>query len=110
MATETKPGDLVHTGSGDKPMRISREIPLPWLIAMVAGIVGQAGALYYGQQEHARLLATLADGNREAKVEIKAVGQSVSTVNLSLVKHEMLIDDMRQRMGSVEGELRKAGK
>ena len=110
MSLDTQPGDMVHRDEQDRPIRISREIPLPWLLGMLGALALQAIAIYYGQQEHARLLVTQQRSIESASAEIKIVAQGISTVNLSIVKHDMQIDDMRSRLSQIESQNRKDAK
>jgi len=95
---ETQPGDMTYVDTHGT-VHISRSIPLPWLIGTITAILAQAGGLWLGQRDNAKSLEELTASN-------KAIANAVQTSSLSIVKHDIQIDDLRARILAVEKDHR----
>lgn len=83
--------------AGDPPIvHISREIPLPWLVGIVAGLLIQGVTLYIGQQQQADAIKALTADIRE----LRAVA---SSAGLKQVEYGLRIDDHERRLQTIEG-------
>lgn len=87
--------ETVQHRAEDPPVKIIRQIPLTWLFSLLAVVAGQAIALYYGQQENAKLVATLV-----ARVE--TLTEAINAKNLKDVEHDLNISDLQRRMLQIE--------
>lgn len=84
-----------HRLSDPEPVRITREIPLAWLIGVSAGLLVQAVTLYIGQQ-------TQAEAIRALSAEVKELRVMVQAGNLKDVEYGLRIDDHERRLTIVE--------
>lgn len=98
---ETKPGDMVGRDA-DGHIKVSRTIPAQWLIGGFIAIVGQAVAMYYGQQR-------LNEAVRDIQIELKAINLALVSANTKGVEHGLRLTDIERRVGVLE-EQRRNGK
>lgn len=85
-----------HHRSGDpEPVRITREIPLAWLIGTAFLLVVQAVTLYVGQQAQAEAIRVLSG-------EVKELRVLVQNGSVKDVEYGLRLDDHERRMQAVE--------
>jgi hypothetical protein len=78
----------MHTRSDDPPIKVTREIPLPWLIAIVMGLIVQA--------------VTIWNSVNALTVEVKELRVTTATGSLKTVEHEVQLADVLRRLAAVE--------
>jgi hypothetical protein len=89
--------DMVHQRSDDNaPVKITREIPLPWLISLAVGLLVNGVVMWQGQQSQGKLIADLTG-------EVKELRGSFGNSSLKLVEHEIKLADHERRLQNQEG-------
>jgi hypothetical protein len=90
--------------------KVTREIPLPFLIAALIGFAGQAVALYYNQQSLATQLLTQSS-------DIKILGTKIDSIldkrNEDIVKdlqRDNRVERATERITNLEDSVKKANK
>lgn len=96
---DTLPGDVVGRDQ-EGHVRISRTIPLQWLMGGLLVVIGQAIAMYYGQQR-------LSDSVRDIQIELKAINLSIVSTNTKSVEHGIRLTDMERRVTSIENDRKR---
>lgn len=87
-----------HHRQDDPPgamYRVTREVPLTWLIGFAIAGVFQAGLLYYKQDAQSILVTSLRE-------DIRALSISVSSKDLKDVEHDLKIADLQRRISLLE--------
>lgn len=84
-----------HRLSDAEPVRITREIPLAWLVGVVVGLIVQAVTLYIGQQAQAEAIRVLSG-------EVKELRVLVQNGSVKDVEYGLRLDDHERRMQAVE--------
>ena len=84
-----------HRLSDPEPVRITREIPLAWLVGVVVGLIVQAVTLYVGQQTQAEAIRVLSSEVKELRVAVQAG-------SVKDVEYGLRLDDHERRMQVVE--------
>jgi len=98
---DTLPGDAIgHDSEGH--VRISRTIPLNWIVGGLIVVAGQAIAMYYGVQR-------LNDAVKDIQIELKAINLALVSANTKGVEHGLRLTDIERRIGVLE-ELKRSGK
>lgn len=77
------------------PVKIMREVPLPWLIGVVAWLVFQGAVLWYGQQAQNQAL-------KDLSAEIKELRASSKSDDLKIVEHDLRLTDHERRIQVLE--------
>lgn len=90
----------MKTRASDPPIKISREIPLPWLIGLVCGLVFQAIVMWTGQQAQGQAI-------KEMTAELKELRAAVQAGDIKSVEHRIRLDDHERRMQALEARPRK---
>lgn len=83
-----------HHRESDPPgslYRVTREVPLTWLIGLVAAGIAQAALIYFKQNDQEKLLTGLRD-------EIRILNTAVTAKDLKDVEHDLRIADLQRRM------------
>lgn len=93
---------MQHRRSEDPPVKITREIPLPWLITCIAVIAGQALLMWTGQREQAAAIAQLGAQMSEQTKQINALSEKVGVGNLKDLEHDLKLNDFSRRIGDLE--------
>ena len=88
-------GESQHRIGDHEPLRITREIPLAWLLGASVGLMVQAVTLYIGQQ-------TQAEAIRALSAEVKELRVMVQAGNLKDVEYGLRLDDHERRLTTVE--------
>jgi len=96
---DTRPGDLMGPDSHGE-LRISREIPLPWLVGIVFGLFVQAAAVWFGQQQITKDVV-------ELKTTIRQASDTLAAMTGKDIEHSLKIIEMDRRINALEV---KAGK
>lgn len=91
---DTKPGDVVSTDESGN-IRVSRIIPIPYLIGGLVAVAGQAVALYYGQQR-------MSDELRVMQADMKSIGLQLAVSATKGVEYSMRITELERRLNNVE--------
>jgi hypothetical protein len=82
--------------SGDPALvRVTRDIPLPWLIGVSAGLLVQAVILFVGQQ-------TQSESTRALISEVKELRVLVQQGTVKDVEYGLRLDDHERRMTAIE--------
>lgn len=87
-----------HRANDPSPVHITREIPLPWLIGIVVGLIVQGVTLYVGQQ-------TQADAIRALAVDVKELRGAAAVAGLKNVEYGLRLDDHERRLQAYESRL-----
>ena len=96
---DTKPGDLMGPDSHGQ-IRISREIPLPWLIGITATLMVQAATVWFGQQQMSRDIS-------EMKATIREINDRTNSGVGKDIEHSLKLIEIDRRVTLLE---QKAGK
>ena len=90
---------MAHTRHEDPVgLKVSREIPLPWLIGIVAAGFLQAALVYYKQDAQAEQIAKLIK-------EVQTLSTALSGKDLKDLEHDLKIADLQTRMADVQSRL-----
>ena len=90
---------MVHTRHEDPVgLKVSREIPLPWLIGIVAAGFLQAALVYYKQDAQAEQIAKLIK-------EVQSLSSALGDKNLKDLEHDIKIADLQTRMADVQSRI-----
>lgn len=99
MSEETRPGDAVGRDEQGH-VRISRTIPLQWLVGGLIVVAGQAIAMYYGQQR-------LSEAVREIQIEIKAINLSIANTGTKSIELQLRMSDVERRLANFETDRKR---
>ena len=91
---DTKPGDLVGPDSHGK-WRISREIPLPWLVGMAGFLLVQSVTVWLGQQRMSEDVA-------ELKTTIREINDRSQAIVGKDIEHTLKIIEIERRLSTLE--------
>lgn len=90
---------MVHTRHEDPiGLKVSREIPLPWLVGIVAAGFLQAALVYYKQDAQAEAIVKLTK-------EVQALTTALGGKDLKDLEHDIRIADSQTRMTDVQTRL-----
>lgn len=93
---------MAHTRHEDPVgLKVSREIPLPWLIGIVAAGFLQAALVYYKQDAQAEAIAKLTK-------EVQALNTALGGKDLKDLEHDIRIADLQTRMTDAQARLTAA--
>jgi hypothetical protein len=84
-----------HTRAGDPPVKITREIPLPWLLTLVGTIIGLAATVYFTQQWQGTQLGALTQSVDKLALKIDASNTAIIELKADVRDHE-------RRLGRLE--------
>lgn len=91
MTDPNSPEDMQHHRSNDPPVKITRDIPLPWLLGLLGAFFVFAATMYFTQQRQAELL-----------IEMKAQMQKLIDGQDSKLQKDLERDfDIREMKGRV---------
>lgn len=91
--------DMTHTRHEDPVgLKVSREIPLPWLIGIVGTVFLQAALVYYKQDVQADAIVKLTE-------QVKGLSSALSSKDLKDLEHDIRIADLQTRMTDVQARL-----
>lgn len=94
----TRPGDLgMRTRNDDPPVKITREIPLPWLAGVLFTLIFNGISVWLGQQSQAKALDGLTTEVRELRAAAAQGGLKTVEHDLKLVDHERRIQVLETR-------------
>lgn len=82
----------------DRPLRVSKEIPLWGIVTVLAALGGQAVALYYGQQGLTKEVTQLTGEVRELRV-------SAQRYELERERARLATESLERRLGDIEARL-----
>lgn len=104
-------GDMTpHTRANDPPMKITREIPLPWLIGIVAAGFLQATLMYFKQEAQGEAITKLTTTQTLAieklTAEVRQLSTDIGAKNLKDVEHDLKIADHERRVLTLEARLK----
>lgn len=86
---------MQHRADDAVPIKVTRDIPLPWLITVVAGIVIQAVLTWQGQQDQGKLIERLT-------VEVREMRALLGRGDVKFVEHDMKLADHERRIQAQE--------
>lgn len=100
-----------HTRASDPALlKVSREIPLIWLVGIIAAGFGQAAIIYFNQQRQGELLVEIRAENRAATQDLGAkvtqLSNDIGVKNLKDVEHDLNIADLQRRTLALEATRR----
>lgn len=93
---------MTDENSEKSPVRIKWEVPLPWLLGVLAIIVGQAGIVYFGQIRQAEILVEQSSAIKDVLRQVRELNSLISSNNVKDVEHDMKIADHERRMQAAE--------
>lgn len=79
----------------DPPIKITREIPLPWLLSIVGAILVFSGTVYFTQQRQGELLG-------ELKQEVQKLSTNLDSRTQKDQEHDYKLMDLDRRMTAQE--------
>lgn len=79
----------------DPPVKITREIPLPWLIGIVVSLIVQAVMVWVGQQNQG-------DAIKALTVEVKELRQAAAAGGIKTVELDLTLKDHERRLQVLE--------
>lgn len=88
--------------SDTSPVRIKWEVPLPWLLGVLAIIVAQAGIVYFGQIRQAEILVEQGATIKDVLRQVRDLSALISSNNVKDVEHDMKIADHERRLQAAE--------
>ena len=97
-----------HRLSDPEPVRITREIPLAWLIGTAFLLVVQAVTLYVGQQTQAEAIRVLSSEVKELRVAVQAGSVKDVEYGLRLDDHERRVQAIESRQAQYRAAERAA--
>lgn len=80
-----------HHRQGDPPLKVTREIPLPWLAGVIVGLIVQAVTVLLTQQNQSQAIKDMTTELRELRAEARAGGIKTVEHDLKLSEHERRI-------------------
>jgi cell division protein FtsL len=86
---------MPHHRAGDPPLKVTREIPLPWLITSLLALIVQAVAMWFGQQ-------ALVQSNRDLVGEVRELRSTVNSGALKAERLEQQLGDVQRRLAILE--------
>lgn len=93
---------MAHTRHEDPVgLKVSREIPLPWLIGIVGAGFLQAALFYYKQDAQAEAIVKLTK-------EVQTLNTSLGGKDLKDLEHDIRIADLQTRMTDAQARLTAA--
>lgn len=92
---ETEPMNMPHHRLNDPPIRVTREIPMHWLLGIVGAIGISLVNSYFVQQDQTKQVEKL-NTQLEKVVTALAAGSQKSQ------EHEFEIMDLKRRLAAVE--------
>jgi hypothetical protein len=96
--SDTKPEALdMKQRAEDPPLKITREIPLPWLIGLGVGLIVQAVTVWVGQQAQGQAIKDMTVELRELRAAAAAGGLKTVEHDLKLADHERRLQVLEQR-------------
>jgi hypothetical protein len=84
-----------HTTADGQTVRVTREIPLPWLVTIAAGLVAQGVTLWTGQQAQGAAIKDLI-------AEVREMRQAVNAATIVSAEHTMRFADIERRLNALE--------
>lgn len=85
----------MHHRAGDPPLKVTREIPLPWLIGVVVGLIVQAVTVWVSVQ-------ALGETTRALTVEVKELRAAAAAGGIQGVRMEVQVADHERRLQHLE--------
>lgn len=80
---------------GHSKIKISRDIPLPWLIGFSIAAVAQLAQSYYGQQRQGELIL-------ELTAQVRQLVSDNGTKNIKDAERDLYISDLTRRVLTLE--------
>jgi hypothetical protein len=104
MGNQTPKEPQMHTRStdDDHPLKITREIPLPWLIGLGIALAVAIAQNWLGQEKTADAVLRLTVTVAEQTKQIQAMSVELGSKNLKDVEHDLKFGDIERRLGLVE--------
>ena len=95
---------MIHHRAGDPPaVKVTREIPLYWLITIVVAGIFQAGVQYTQNSKLQDLVVTQVEKIDRLDIKLQQLAVEVGQKNLKDVEHDLKIADHERRISVVEG-------
>jgi flagellar basal body-associated protein FliL len=101
-AKPTSEGHDVNTRASDPPIKITREIPLYWVLSVVAAIVGQGALVWFTQKSQGDLIAQQNESIKQLTAELRAVTTDLNTGRVKDLEHDLKIADHERRLATLE--------
>lgn len=90
-----RPAEAHRPDDDDGRITITRSIPLPWVLSVLAAIAAQATVVYFTQQRQGEILQTVA-------VEVKQLSSIVNTQASGKIEQDFKIADHERRLTTIE--------
>lgn len=84
-----------HRPTDGHPVKITREIPLPWLIGVVFGLIVHAATLWFSQKAQG-------DAIKDMTIELRELRSAAAAGGLKTVEHDIKIADHERRLQILE--------
>ena len=94
---------MQHQRAGDPPIKVTREIPLPWILGLLGAFFVFAATMYFTQQRQAELLVEL-----KAQVQKLVDGQDVKGAKDQ--DRDLDIRELKGRVAALERDRVTGGK
>lgn len=93
-------------GNDPNAVRIVREVPLWGIVTMLAAVITQGFALYYGQERLGALVAQQAGDIKEIRAELVSIRNELGTKNIKDAEHDFQIEAIKARLSNIERAVR----
>ena len=88
---------MQHRHTDEPFVRVTREVPFPWLVGIVAMGVANAAVMYYKQNEQDKKMTDIL-------TELRQMAASVAQSSLKDVEHDLKIADLQRRILILEAK------
>lgn len=95
MSDSRRDSTMSNRSTDGVPVKITREIPLPWLVGLAGLLIGQAATVWFTQQAQGKALQDLT-------TEVRELRQAVNAGTLKTVEHAVKLADHDRRIQALE--------
>ena len=82
---------MQHRHTDEPFVRVTREVPFPWLVGLVGMGIANAAVMYYKQSEQDKKMTDIL-------TELRQITATVNQNNLKDVEHDLKIADIQRRL------------
>lgn len=90
----------MHHRSGDPPVKITREIPLPWLVSTIAVVAFQAILLWSKADQ-------TFNKQSEIATDVRMVREKVEAINGRSIELKAQMDSLERRVSQLENRVQR---
>lgn len=91
-----------HHRSSDPPLKISREVPIEWLLGIVGAILLFGATMHFGQQRVLELVQVLTLQGKETAVRLDALAGELGAKSMRDIQRDMTQADLERRVLAIE--------